>query len=245
MNRKSLIVLNAGSGDDFCSGVKVDGEKMKAFLMSAKGGAWNSDEIEILDFTNYVPINGISPKARLLERLQQIRFSDYAFVLFSGHGRMNHHDETFFGLSNGNEITDAEIKLLLPTKSTLIMDCCRKKPKAQDVVEAANSRNFSKIAEDSEYEKRRLRLKFDRFVGEASTAPVYIYSCAPNQYSRDTNEGGLFAKNFIKSAKDSVQDLTVVGTFNLAHPKVINENHAQTPHITMVRTGPYFPFAVV
>ncbi len=86
---KRIVVLIESPGIPFLNGVEKGIKNMKAFLKSANGGGWTTDEIKELP----TPNPSASQTLALLDTINNI---DFAFVYFSGHG--------FTGSDNGSKI---------------------------------------------------------------------------------------------------------------------------------------------
>jgi len=251
MNIKALIVVNPGDGisSKYIGNILKDESLYSDYLISDKGGKWQRAEIDtiILDIKENSLMryyDGETIKNSVINHLKKLGKVDYAFVVFSGHGYMNEKGETFFGLKDESVISDIEIRNLLPNKTTLIMDCCRRIESYTLLAE--KSASFSL---DEEIVVANARDKFEEALSCARNSVVTMYSCAPGESSSATPQGGLYSTKLISCACKAHRPLDVIDVHNQAEAIVssisIKEyKNKQNPRISCLRSGPYFPFAV-
>ena len=183
MKRKALLIGNTSG----LPGVKIDINNLSTFLLSDKGGAWYSTEIEIL----------LNPtKIALLARIDQIRREqfDYSMVMYSGHGGQRR--ETMLEINAKSEqIPESSLKNI-SLRQVNIYDCCR--CYLEPLAKAEDAR--MKIAAFTESAKSSIRVRYDTRMMQAIPQQSSLYSCSIGQASYDTPEGAVYLGNLIKSA---------------------------------------------
>jgi hypothetical protein len=226
-------------------GTEVDVVKLREWLLSNQGGAWEPNEIKT--FSN-------PTHAELKPYLAHQTSCDYAFTAFAGHGYMvkaeyGGHD-TVVCLRDGE---DLRVKALNPgnKRCTIVADCCRNlivDIPSELIKEALTYRAKA----FSEYDDRvRCRALFDSSVSGAEEGAVYLYSCDKNQTAADDDDdGGLFTFNLLKAAGEWVSRqprnavLRLDAAFATAKARTMAMEPQQHPEMPPVRRLVHFPFAV-
>lgn len=201
MKRKAVLIGNTAG----LEGVKIDINQFNTFLLSTKGGAWNSSEIEIL----------LNPsKNSLLARLSSIRQDqyDYSIVMFSGHGGQTR--ETVLEINDHSETVSENQLQNLSTRQLNIYDCCR--CYLETFEKAAQDR--MKIASFTESNRDRVRRIYDARIMQAITQQAALYSCSIGEKSYDTPNGAVYLGNLLKSACNISDQYKLVG---VAHQEAI------------------------
>jgi hypothetical protein len=225
-------------------GTLVDVRRMREWMLSNRGGAWEPEEIQT--FTN-------PSHDELKPYLQHQTKCDYVFNLFAGHGYTvpgEYTPDTVACLRDGE---DLPVRMLNPgnRRCSIFSDCCRHfhvdLPPELIVEKRAEERYAAKAMD----ERARMRELFDRHVMACDEGAVYFYSCAKNQGAGDDNdEGGIFTYFFVKSANEwaSYQPSNAVmpinRTFEAAKDRTTRLAPQQTPEMGGVRRMTFFPFAV-
>lgn len=226
-------------------GTEVDVVKLREWLLSDRGGAWEPNEIKTFSnpaFTDLKPY------------LTYQSGCDYAFTAFAGHGYMvkaeyGGHD-TVVCLRDGE---DLRVKELNPgnKRCTVVADCCRNlitDIPAELIKEALtyNAKSFSAYDD-----RARLRALFDQAVTAAEEGATYLYSCDKNQQAADDDDdGGLFTFHLLKAAREWAGAqarpavLRLDTAFATAKARVTVAEPQQHPEMPPVRRLVHFPFAV-
>jgi len=184
MKRHALLIGNTFG----LSGVKIDISKFSRFLRSDIGGAWDNDEIEVMQNTTKYDLE------RKLVMINMLRY-DYSIVMFSGHG--GYQRATLLELNNkGETIEDSALKGL-SKRQLSIFDCCRgiiheDIKKADTLVVFGESVGIEK--------RQRIRDRYDERIMDAAEQQISLYSCSIGQVSYDTNEGAVYLSNFLSAA---------------------------------------------
>lgn len=255
MNRRALLIGNPGEerAANYCEGVLIDLQEYERFLKSPVGGLWADGEVKKLLRPN---------RSTVLEELALLPFYDYALVVFSGHGEYTlAAQSTILELKAGHEIDSKKLIACAP-KQTTIIDCCREirelRRALRDMLEGIEV--MAKAIQ--EINPGLCRLMYDRQIESCSTDPVVMWSCKINEKSGDDEFGGYYSHNLLSAARDWVEAtrprlnlgkeydvLSVASAHEDAKVRTIRRaeqsGHVQNPKIDKVRSGPYFPFAIV
>jgi hypothetical protein len=249
MNRQAIIISNPGEGgeENYCGGVAKDVANYRSFLLSAIGGAWQESEIAEMSRPSV---------AELRRKIGQLSSSDYALVVFAGHG---YHDtgldSTILELRRGEEVDSADLRAEIG-KQTIILDCCRRKVPATLLTEARDALKFAKTW--PAINRAECRYYYDKRLAECPDELVVMYACAIDQLAGDDDQkGGIYSYSLLEASKawasNSTTDtsrsfaiLSVVSAHEKAVPLVQRARGGrQTPHIEKPRSDPYYPFCVV
>lgn len=183
MKRRALLIGNSNG----LGGVKVDIANYVQFLKSDFGGQWFDSEINIK----------MNPsKIELLRTIQEIKNEkpDYAFVVFSGHGAYS--KGTVLEINAQEEsINEIDLKYI-SSRQVSIFDCCRNVI-SMPIVEKKSmggTLNFS----DS---RTNIRVAYEARILQSIEQQISLYACAINESALDTDEGGMYSKNLLKSAR--------------------------------------------
>lgn len=224
MKRKAIIIESSQVPKlDDLNGARKDARNWNNFLMSDVGGAWSSNEINVL----HTPL-----KSELLAAISSCSV-DYLFVAFSGHGGIE-CDRDVICLKDG----DIPINLLKRfisdrnPKATLVLDCCRSEEENPDIKIERSRSMFESTSQtrtfhrDSTVYCRTGSTNFSEKVGRSipftqSSSPfsskwidslthrydglVTMWACsrgesAGEDSSTTSNKGGFFTTALIKGA---------------------------------------------
>jgi hypothetical protein len=218
MNRKALLIGNSNG----LPGVKIDILHWQLFLMSTIGGNWLSSEIDI----------EMNPsKNSLLYKIETMknRF-DFVVVVFSGHGAYS--KSTILEINNKEEFISENDLKNIASRQISVFDCCRGLVSLQDSINESvknyttKGQTFSDVRKD--YETR---------IMQAIPQQVSLYACSIGEYAYDSNDGGYYTKNFLKSTDlfvDNQRFLTVgmahqAGAIRTSNEVKEKENGIQNP----------------
>jgi hypothetical protein len=246
VNRKSLLIANPGieGSDKYCSGVIADIKNFKDFLLSPIGGLWKDEEIIIKNKPS---------KAELLNSINLLKNTEYALIVFSGHGwHSSQLNETMLQLNDKEDINSKELRQGAP-KQTLILDCCRVicKELLEKILEYAFQKTLSQIHPED------CRLYYDNRIKECPGSLTVLYSCDINETAGETSKGGYFSYSLINSSKEWASRTTIdttkecsifsiVQAFEKAQ-NIVREvsGKRQNPQIEKPRSEKYFPFCII
>lgn len=182
MKRKAVLIGNANG----LTGVTKDLERIKSFLLSNMGGAWNNNEIVVLPY---------STKEKVDNAVNSIKDGgiDFSIVYFSGHG--GYKRETVLQLSDYSTISENNL-IGLSSRQITIFDCCRSiSHERKDVELSATFESFSDNQRDW------YREIYDKRIIQAIPQQVRLYSCAVGEISNDTSNGGVYTNALMQAAK--------------------------------------------
>jgi len=181
MKRLAILIQSPLSGIDYRPGVCVDIARWIRFLMSLPGGAWNEDEILVLNNPT---------KLQLKTSLIRAKYSDFSIVIFSGHGFVQKDEflgdnEIYLYLNdseNRNESVLSEYELNPGTpRCILSFDCCRdfeNRPITECVMdEALSCRSVSN--------RDFYRREFERQVNRCEKGCTRLYSASVTESAND------------------------------------------------------------
>jgi hypothetical protein len=247
LNRKALIISNPGEpgAENYCAGVLKDVVNYQSFLTSPIGGLWYSSEISSLNRPS---------AAEVRSKVTELASSDYALVVFCGHGwHSTGVGSTCIVLRQGQEIDSTELRVASRSQ-TLVLDCCRKKGPWIPTVRALDERLAKALPRINPDDCRRY---YDKRLEECDGGLVVMYACSIGEFANDDSEkGGLYSFNLLNGSKgwarNSTVDtsskgdiLSVVGAHEQAAALIRESGGRQVPQIEKPRTSPYFPFCIV
>jgi caspase domain-containing protein len=241
VTRQAILIesSNVGVYDDL-PGARADVSLLRNWLMTPRGGAWESAEIGILR-------NPTVHKVR--KWLKIAKLCNYAFVSFSGHG---HHvigsisDETRLCLNDDEEIS---AKRLNPgnARCTILIDACR--GVTVEIEATLLERRVKAMTQLAlNLTREAARAKFDDLVARSERGAIYIYSCCVDESAGDSKQGGLFTIGLVRAGElwkpKKGKYVSVMNAFRSAERFTNEENPQQNPVIEAGRRIRYFPFAI-
>lgn len=242
MTRQALLVASPNAGNQALPGARLDVENIKEYLLSTTGGAWEESEIStVLDPT----------KAQLDTALNKLRYVDYAFITFSGHGFHSvgrSQSETRICLTRTEECSVQDINPR-NNRHFVVIDACRAIVRIQ--LNEERSMNFSRANAMKYASRQDIRAAFDAAVMAAEMGRVVAYSCGINQSAgEDSTFGGVFSSELVSEASrwsisaNPRAILHVPEAFRLAEAATYRKNAPQRPEIELGRRMYHFPFAL-
>ena len=249
MNKRVLIIANPGrkGAENYCEGVNKDVENYQRYFLSATGGNWYQDEIEVL----------MQPSRSLAEqKIQAMNSFDFSIIVFVGHGYSRYGD-TYLELRPGRWTNDTENdisveKLKNPKqKRIIIVDCCRKA--WEPILEHAQQYSLIKASTSAiGYNTRR---EYEMLIHRMHVMNIVMYSCDLGETAGDdSRKGGYYSYSLLNvcyaAARECVHKggfyyLSAVGAHDRAVPLVQAKKEDQNPQIEKPRSGEYLPLAVV
>lgn len=201
MKRKALLIGNSNG----LSGVARDLNKMKNFLLSNIGGAWENDEITLLPR---------STKEQLNTAILSIKYGsvDFCIVYFSGHG--GHKRETILQLADNSEISENSL-VGLSSRQITIFDCCRSV--SPEITEDRLSASFESFSENYRELYRNI---YNIRILQSIPQQIRLYSCSIGEYSNDTSTGGVYTNALM----EAVKRFSIVGQIHNAACNIIENN---------------------
>lgn len=190
MKRKAIIIANVASD---LPGTQVDIANIRNFLKSLQGGAWYEHEICILENPS---------RASLITELNDVKKTvDFSIVFFTGHGDRD-ETQTRFNLNDSGQLMfENDLKGLSPRQIN-VFDCCRVLASghvANDMMLEAAMESYSSRPEL--LTESQARMLYQRRIENTPPQTVTLYSCSEDEYSLDTENGGLFISSLLKQAE--------------------------------------------
>lgn len=188
--RRVALLFGAASlpRQRFLRGVAPDLALLKWWLRSNAGGAWEDDEIFILDRPT---------RDQIRKHIEFAGGADYAFVSFSGHGFSVDSllDNAHVCLLDG----DVPLQAICPAsaRSTVLVDACRTL-ELPDVLKKARD-TLGGIEEDLA-DRAEYRNLFDAAVGICERGKIVMTSCSSDEAAAETPSGGLFTRSLVLNA---------------------------------------------
>jgi hypothetical protein len=240
MKRTALLIeASQVAGLSDLPGARKDIEDWGYFLKSPLGGAWEKDEIMVLN----------TPTKSLLEvYLSIVRKNDYVFIAFSGHGyhaKAKNIDETRICLAGKEELSVNFLNCGAP-KITIVVDACREVHYLKEdlsAVFAMDELSKRMLCAD----KEKYRKLYDEQIEQAPTGAEYLYSCNLNESAGESSQGGYFTQALLRCGEKFDKNnsvYTVHDAFWCAYVRLSNKASQQNPVFEGGRRLTHYPFAV-
>jgi hypothetical protein len=217
---KRIAILIGSPGIPHLNGVAKDIENIKVFLKSSSGGGWTTDEINE---------TRLDPSAKeTLSLLDTINCADFAFVYFSGHGFTGLDNKGKININSNETLTISDIANRCKKQITII-DACRGYQEHLSINGLSEQATFSFDTSSIESTKAI----FNEYLNYCKDGKVLLFASQKGENAQDTNSGGIFSTNILKSAKHLVGKtvnpiVNVYSVFN--HAKELTKNY-HTPKI--------------
>lgn len=197
MNRKALLIGNSNG----LSGVKKDISNWHSYLMSDIGGKWFPSEIDV----------EMNPsKISLMSKINMLKNRyDFVIVVYSGHGAYS--KGTILEINSKEEyVYESDLKGIAPRQIS-VFDCCRGVVTMQDSIEES-LRNMSVKNQFT----LNIRQDYENRIMQAIPQQISLYACSIGESAYDSNEGGYYTKNLLKSTNLFVDEQRFL-TVGMAH----------------------------
>lgn len=244
VRRSALLIGNSKWGGNYLSGVSVDIDNMRQFLLSPYGGAWNDSEISVCD-------EPIGSEVFLNELAKEVAESQYMFIYFSGHGELASADDPTYVLPGGEEIRYSDVRRECSGIPALfISDSCQGRPTYRDNEMLAESRKQFSITDSSLHIKARR--EFDEWLREMPAMITYASSVSPWECAADSSNGGLYSYELLKACRAIIaSDDEESGVYGICYPHMMARRAVvavsggeQTPTISGYNRSYQPPFVV-
>lgn len=230
MLRKAILIgIPNCPGQSELRGVKNDLKSFKNYLSRNESGAWDDDEIIILENKS---------KSQILEIIKKYYFYDYVILLAAGHGSVKeslYFDTVLY--TNENEFISSKELEIGCDRQTIIMDVCRNIE--YDVLDRKSSlENFnlkmeSHLLKDSQKPSRAdYKRYFNAQIMKSPNAYFKFYSC-------DTNESASDQPSYTQALLEaglSNSTKSILKTHNNAISIIKRTNSKQNPQANTGRT---------
>ena len=219
MNRKALLIGNSNG----LPGVKKDISRWQSFLTSDIGGKWI--------FPSEIDVEMNPSKMSLMSKINMLKNRyDFIIVVYSGHGAYS--KGTILEINSNDEyVYESDLKGIAPRQIS-VFDCCRGVVTTQDSIKES-LRNLSVKSQFTS----DIRKDYETRIMQAIPQQVSLYACSVGECAYDSNEGGYYTWNFLKSTNlfvDNQRFLTVgmahqAGAIRTANEVKEKENGVQNP----------------
>lgn len=242
LRRKAFIVgAEALAKEQRLPGVAKDKARLRAFLTSDNGGAWEPEEIDVLEKPAIPPLEGTPAPA-----------FDFVLFYFAGHG-YTHQGQTFLCVNDRQDV--ALDGLWLPAhRQLIILDSCRTRLPESQVVEG-HEKTAGMLAGVPDFSYReKCRDLYDAMIMRAEKGRIVLFASAWDEAASESSRGGDFTFNLVTGATEWVVSarsdwkaaskvLTVQDAFTRAD--ALMNHQLQNPEYWPGRRLFHFPLAVV
>jgi len=230
MYRKAILIGAPNCpGETELPGVKEDMKSFCEYLNRNESGAWEHDEIIVLENQS---------KAKILETIRRYSYCDYVILLAAGHGSVRESVNFDTVLHTGvNEFISSKELQIDCERQTIIMDVCRSV--AFDVsnrktsLESFRAKLESHVIMDSLQPSREdYKRQFNKQLLSSPRGYFKFYSC-------DTNESASDQPSYTQALLEaglSNSTKSILKTHNNAIPIIKNANPQQNPQSNTGRT---------
>lgn len=231
---KRIAILIGSPGIPYLNGVTKDIENIKAYLKSSNGGGFTTTEIKE---------TVLNPSAKdTLSLLDNINSADFAFVYYSGHGFTGSDNKGKINI-NSNEVLNISDLANRCKKQVTIIDVCRGYETISGFDELSEQVAFSfdtSNIEDS-------TAVFNDYLNYCQDGKVLLFASQKDENAKDTNSGGIFSNNILRSVKHLIDKSTntvvnINSVFNQA--KELTKNYYKPNIEFTIKEALNFPFAI-
>ena len=233
MKKRCLLI---GAPDAIIlKGVQKDIASMYQFLRSNTGGAWEDNEIIKIENP---------PKNELQGLLQENKYYDFVFILFSGHGGTSPIDKKGYACVNEKEEMIRIDELVNKAeKEIVIFDSCRS-PLTSPFLK------FSESMEAVRALRTLYRSKYEQKIEQAEKGFILLFASSYGEPANQTDDGGIFTQSLInagtlvKNGRKNLMDINEA--FLIAKEDVKAKYNQQNPDKACAPVGrnTWFPFAL-
>lgn len=235
MKRRALLIGYSGmdTRDGQLQGVSKDINNYKNHLLSLNGGAWEEDEITILEDTD---IRTLENNITFIKAEK----NDIVFTVFTGHGEydsLNHCRNIYI---NAHTVRSEHILSNLAPKQIIILDSCSGERENERVV---NERRSQIILESKHIDYKYIaRRKYEEAVNKCLNQTLKFYAAEIGTYANDTSEGGLYSTELLHILRTN-EDLNIHSAHEKADEKIRAYSN-QKPDLNCPRLFNYLPGAI-
>lgn len=246
MKRRALLIgyTAEDSEEATLGGVRIDLNKYKNYLMSIRGGAWNSSEIITLEGPT---------KAELNRHIRNLIADevDLAFTVFSGHGDFDdveHQCRSF--LLNKNEMFLEKDIAGIAKQQILICDSCANRRGESALESLQKVRNsLQSLIEEKNEEKIIARKKYEDWCRLSSPQIIRLYAAKVGTSADDRN-GGVYTSSLIETLENAQHSIDIVEGHDNASRLVrmrtaTRDGSSQVPERQVSRVSKFLPGAIV
>ncbi len=211
---------------------------MHHFLTSTIGGAWEEDEI-------IFAIN--RDKNELQKLLQENKYYDFVFILFSGHGGTSTIDKKGYAYVNEKEeMISIDEFVNKAEKEIVIFDSCR-----SPLTSTPPFLKFSESIEAVRALRTLYRIKYEHLIEKTEKGFILLFASSLGEAANQTKEGDdtftqflIKAGTLVKNGRKNIMDINEA--FLIAKEDVKAKYNQQNPDkaYAPVKRDTWFPFAL-
>ncbi len=197
MNRKALLIGNSNG----LSGVKKDISNWESFLTSDIGGKWFPSEIDV----------EMNPsKISLMSKINTMKQRyDFVLLVYSGHGAYS--QGTILEINSNEEyVFESDLKGIAPRQIS-VFDCCLGIVTMQDSIKES----IKNLSVKNQFTSN-IRQDYETRIMQAIPQQISLYACSIGESAYDSNDGGYYTKNLLKSTNLFVDEQRFL-TVGMAH----------------------------
>lgn len=239
LRRKAFIVgAEAVAGEQHLPGVAKDKARLRTFLTSDNGGAWEREEIDLLEKPAFPPVQG-SPAPTF----------DYILFYFAGHG-YTQEGQTYLCVNDHQDVPLDNL-WLSAHRQLIILDSCRTRlPETQAFEGHEKTSGVLAGVPDFSY-RESCRDLYNAAIMRAEKGRIVLFASAWDEAANESARGGDFTFNLVTSAMDWIvtarkaapKVLTVQDAFTRADSRM--NRLLQNPEYWPGRRLFHFPWAIV
>lgn len=261
MNRRLVMIISDGGGEDALKGVHIDKENYLRFFKSPEGGAWEENEILVYDRNNFDV--GLLKIAKMNANLERNPI-EYFLIVYCGHGftEAKTKDVYLQVRINYNLRIEDLLAAVGNTRCLLIVDSCRAICGLREGGRILDRRIFcSTEAQNTLYGQQCRAYYNQKILATCSTMQVVMFSNSFGETAEENSRnGGCYSYALLETAKAEKQrmereQLTDVhnlwASIDCIHSKAAEKvkketNGRQNPEVYIgTRSINHFPFLVV
>lgn len=201
MKRQALLIgysANDSSTELTVNGVLKDVEDYKNYLKQPRGGAWNENEITVLNAPS---------KIFLKYKISTLRKNgvDVAFIAFSGHGNYNKQERCRELLINKNETILSRELLGIAKREILICDSC------SGICNESIEQKRLVLTEKASNSSIRIqaRKKYEELCLKCAPQTIALYAAKIGTYAEDDN-GGVYTQSLLEILQSTYKTISIV-----------------------------------
>lgn len=245
MRRLALLIGQNASVHGYLHGVEPDVRRMRAFLQSDHGGAWEAHEV------HHLPAPKAADLACLLGSLGGK--VDFLFIAFSGHGEVV-NGQTVVAINDFENFSVLHLAASSVLHQLILLDSCRVEEMVVLTEKRAHVATLGGIPRVNPQYRPSCRALYESAIARAGAGVTRMFSCNLGETAADTNNGGVFSFSLVSHAVDWAEThgngshaaaiLSVPAVFAAAAHSTTTFNPPQHPELNDTRRRHPFPFAV-
>ena len=228
LKRRALLIGYSGwdlPDKHKLDGVSYDLKNYRNFLMSNEGGAWNYDEITMIEDKK---LSNIRTKLNLIKA----QHNDMVFVVFSGHGDYDDIENSCrtLQISQHDYISEKEL-INLGKREILILDSCSGK-RSTEIDETFELKDSIVLESVQKTIRNKYRKRYEELYINCPERNFKFYAAEVGKSAHDTDFGGLYSRCLLDTLKKSNNEIDIITAHKKAAKAVITKTQFdKTPQI--------------